>query len=128
VLDEKHVLKRVAQRRVPVSILRRTKQPYRAPDALAFVGAGRVPDYVSELMSEGALARVGLFDPAAAHALFRKCTERAKSDAGGQFSNADNMAFVGVLSAQLLHHALVQHGADVDGNVRWTTRIDRVVG
>src|SRR6185295_2651420 len=33
VLDEKHVLKRAARDLVPEAILRRKKQPYRAPDA-----------------------------------------------------------------------------------------------
>jgi len=36
-LDEKHILKRAAIGYVPESIRRRPKQPYRAPDALAFV-------------------------------------------------------------------------------------------
>ena len=40
-LDEKHVLKRVATGLVPDEIIRRPKQPYRAPDAACFVGAGR---------------------------------------------------------------------------------------
>ena len=37
-LDEKHVLKRAAAGLVPEEIIRRPKQPYRAPDALSFVG------------------------------------------------------------------------------------------
>ena len=38
-LDEKHVLKRAAAGLVPDEIIRRSKQPYRAPDALSFVGS-----------------------------------------------------------------------------------------
>ena len=40
-LDEKHVLKRAAAGLVPDEIIRRPKQPYRAPDALSFVGRRR---------------------------------------------------------------------------------------
>src|SRR5204862_5570091 len=43
VLDEKHVLKRVARSLVPREIIARKKQPYRAPDALSFVSAAAAP-------------------------------------------------------------------------------------
>ncbi|MBK7857957.1 MAG: asparagine synthase (glutamine-hydrolyzing) [Archangiaceae bacterium] len=102
-LDEKHVLKRVAKDLVTPEILNRPKQPYRAPDALSFVGPER-PAYVDEAMSESALKASGLFDPKAVGQLWQKCLGR-KDD--GQFSNTDNMAVVGVLSAQLLHSQLV---------------------
>ncbi len=103
VLDEKHVLKRVARGLVTEEILKRPKQPYRAPDALSFVGAER-PAWVDEMLSERALKAAGLFDERAVGQLWTKCRER-KAD--GQFSNSDNMAMVGVLSAQLLHAQLV---------------------
>jgi asparagine synthase (glutamine-hydrolysing) len=104
VLDEKHVLKRAAEGVVPASILARKKQPYRAPDALSFVGAG-APDWVGEVMSEAAVAEAGVFDPRGVDAVWEKGQARAGE---GQFSNADNMAVVGVLSTQLLHRQLVR--------------------
>jgi asparagine synthase (glutamine-hydrolysing) len=103
VLDEKHVLKRAAQGLVPEVILRRKKQPYRAPDALSFVGPG-APAWIDEALSEHRVAEAGVFEPAAVAQLLRKCRAAA---AGRPFSNADNMAFTGVLSTQLLHAALV---------------------
>lgn len=103
VLDEKHVLKRVAKDLVTDDIISRPKQPYRAPDALSFVGAER-PQWVDEVMGEAALKASGLFEPKAVAQLWHKCLAR-KED--GQFSNTDNMAVVGVLSAQLLHRQLV---------------------
>lgn len=102
-LDEKHVLKRVASQWIPSEIIQRSKQPYRAPDALCFVGQD-APDYVADLLSESALARTGLFDPQSASQLFAKCKKGA---ALAQLSNTDNMALVGILSTQLLHHELV---------------------
>ena len=122
VLDEKHVLKRVAEGVVPASILRRKKQPYRAPDALSFVGA-TVPGWVEEMMSEGAVREAGVFDPSAVAGLWRKCKARA---AAGQFSNTDNMAVVGVLSTQLLHDAFVRTCPDPGPRVEVRTLVDRV--
>jgi asparagine synthase (glutamine-hydrolysing) len=106
VLDEKHVLKRVAVDLVPPEIVRRPKQPYRAPDALALTGSrdGAAPGWVEDELSARAVAAAGVFDPRAVTALWQKC--RAASDQG-QLSNADNMALVGVVSTQVLHGALV---------------------
>ena len=87
----------------PTTIIRRTKQPYRAPDALSFVGPGS-PDWVAEIMDERAVAEAGIFDPAAVGRLWRKC----RDSAGAHFSNTDNMALVGVLSTGLLAEQLVR--------------------
>lgn len=103
VLDEKHVLKQVARHLVPDTIRARPKQPYRAPDALSFVGAD-APAYVADALSESALTDANVFDVRAARQLYAKC--RARS-AGGQFSNTDNMALVGMLSVQLLHQQFI---------------------
>jgi len=102
VLDEKHVLKRVARALgIPRDIVRRPKQPYRAPDALAFVGE-RAPGWLDGALDPRAIDDAGVFDREAVAHLWAKC--RA---ARGQLSNADNMALVGVLSTQLLHLQLV---------------------
>jgi asparagine synthase (glutamine-hydrolysing) len=103
-LDEKHILKRVAKGLVPEEIIRRSKQPYRAPDAASFVGPGR-PDWIDELMSEQAVRDAGIFDPQAVERLWRKCRD---APSGTRFSNVDNMALVGVLSSGLLHERLVR--------------------
>jgi asparagine synthase (glutamine-hydrolysing) len=103
VLDEKHVLKRVAKGRIPASIAARKKQPYRAPDALSFVGAD-APTWIEEAMSDAAIREAGVFEPAQVKALWQKCKTRGDES---QFSNADNMAVVGVLSTQLLHQHFI---------------------
>ena len=108
-LDEKHVLKRVARELVPASIVDRKKQPYRAPDALAFVGEG-APDWIGEVMREEAVRDAGVFDPKQVGQLWRKCQGRRED---GQFSNTDNMAVVAVLSTQLLHETMVRAVPDV---------------
>ncbi len=102
VLDEKHVLKRAAEGKIAPEILQRKKQPYRAPDGIAFTGAG-LPEELEQAMGPAALEEAGIFEPASVARLWAKC----RGSSGEQLSNADNMAVVGVLSTQLLHARLV---------------------
>src|SRR5690606_22667418 len=71
-LREKHVLRRALGRYVPAAILRRPKQPYRAPESECFFGEG-APGYVRELTAPAAIARTGYFDAAAVERLVAKC-------------------------------------------------------
>jgi asparagine synthase (glutamine-hydrolysing) len=103
VLNEKHILKRVAETTVPPEIVARKKQPYRAPSALCFAGS-RAPAYVGEALSEKAVRDANVFDPKSVAGLLEKCRANAS---GGDLSNSDNMALVGVLSTQLLHQQFV---------------------
>jgi asparagine synthase (glutamine-hydrolysing) len=121
-LDEKHVLKRVAEGLVPDAVVRRPKQPYRAPDALCFVGAD-APAWVGEIVSERAVSGAGVFEAGAVARLWRKC--RAAGDRE-QFSNADNMAIVGVLSTGLLHEQLVRRAPQRASGCGFRTVIDRL--
>ena len=122
VLDEKHVLKRAAVGLVPDGVLHRPKQPYRAPDALSFVGAA-APDWIAAVLDERAVADAGVFEPRAVERLWRKCQA---SGGGAQFSNADNMALVGVLSTGLLYELLVRKAPSRDVPVRFLTFVDRL--
>jgi asparagine synthase (glutamine-hydrolysing) len=103
VLDEKHVLKRAAEPLVAPEIISRRKQPYRAPDALSFTEPA-AREWIESVADGSALRDAGVFQPVAARALIEKCTKKTEA---GQFSNADNMALVGVLSAQLVYHHFI---------------------
>jgi asparagine synthase (glutamine-hydrolysing) len=105
VLDEKHVVKRASKGLVADEILARSKQPYRAPDAASFVGEDR-PEYVGEMLDEACLTEAGVFEPKAVARLWDKCQAHPENS---EFSNADNMALVGVLSTQLVHHYYVRN-------------------
>ena len=122
VLDEKHVLKRAGAGLVPREVLRRPKQPYRSPDALSFVGAG-APDWIAAVLEPRAVADAGVFEPRAVEGLWRKCQA---SGGGAQFSNADNMALVGVLSTSLLHQRLVGTPPSRRSPGRFLTVVDRL--
>lgn len=119
VLDEKHVLKQVARDLVPHEIVDRVKQPYRAPDAAAFVGRD-APDWVDWALSPETLRASGIFDPDVVSRLFAKCRARSAE----KFSNTDNMAVVGVLSTQLLVKELLERAA-VTPDLELCTQIDR---
>lgn len=101
VLSEKDLLRRAMRGRLPQAIVRRHKQPYRAPDAAVFLGPD-APEYVKELTSAKLLAQYGYFDPEKVSRLIAKLT-RARVAAA-----RDNMAFVGMLSTQLWHANFVE--------------------
>lgn len=103
VLDEKHVLKRIARGRLPDTIIHRPKQPYRAPDAQCFVGPD-TPAVVEHALSPEGIAAAGVFDPAPVLQLLNKCRRSTATP-----SNTDNMALMAVLSTQLLHQRFIAH-------------------
>ncbi|MFO1395094.1 MAG: asparagine synthase (glutamine-hydrolyzing) [Steroidobacteraceae bacterium] len=100
VLREKHLLREAMARDLPPSIAQRVKQPYRAPDAAAFLQGGS-PDYVNQLLGRDCLAGYGYFDPERVGRLVAKLRHARVTAA------RDNMAFVGILSTQLWHRHFV---------------------
>ena len=96
-LKEKYLLKRAMRAELPAQIIGRVKQPYMAPDSNCFFHP-RSPEYVLRLLDEGALTKYGLFRPDAVRALVAKCARLSHA----HLSFKDNMAFIGVLSSQLL--------------------------
>ena len=109
-LSEKHLLKKAFAQDLPAGIRNRTKQPYRAPDSASFFENGVAVDYVAEMFSPERIEDAGLFDARAAGKLFEKAR------AGRTIGFGDNMAFVGILSAMLLHEQFVRR-VPMDVNV-----------
>jgi len=95
-LSEKYILKRAVADLLPSTITKRTKQPYRAPISTSFF-ASNAPRWVKDVLSEGEIKAAGLFDPRAVEMLARKCRS------GREIGEGDNMALVGIISAQLLN-------------------------
>lgn len=122
-LEEKLVLKRVAAGVVPEAVLKRAKQPYRAPDARAFVTPG-APDWVEDVVGRRAVVAAGVFEPTAVERLWRKCRSQPPDR---PFSNTDNMALVGVISTGLLHERLIHRPPERDTSSSLRTHVDRVV-
>lgn len=97
-LREKHLLRESMRDLLPPAIGNRPKQPYRAPDAQSFAGAG-TPNYVADCLSASALRSSGWFDVRAVEKLAAKARDRRI------VGFRDNAAFVGILSTQLWHRA-----------------------
>ena len=106
-LREKYLLKRATAHLVPEAVTRRTKQPYRAPDAESFFGSAAThstpPEYVEELLSPKRIEEDGLFQSEAVERLVQKVRR------GGAIGFKDNMALVGILSTQLLVEQFVRN-------------------
>ncbi len=97
-LSEKWLLRRAVADLVPPAVLERAKRPYTAPNVRSFLqGSGRA--MAEELLSSAAVADHELFDPGRVAGL------AAKAFAGRPLGERENMAFVGILSAQLLARA-----------------------
>jgi asparagine synthase (glutamine-hydrolysing) len=107
-LVEKFVLKKAMKEFLPERILTRVKQPYMAPDAKSFYQKNTL-DYVSEMLSERMLKRYGLFQVNAVARLESKCRRYADSYLGFK----DNMALVGILSAQVVCHTFFDNFAEI---------------
>lgn len=102
-LDEKHILKRAFADIIPDPILRRPKQPYRAPDASAFFASGVPADWLDDLLSPKAVRDAGIFEPRAVEALVAKCIRTR----GLRMSNTDNMRILATISMHLLQDQFV---------------------
>ncbi len=112
-LCEKYLLKRAAGGLVPDEIVERPKQPYRAPEAVAFFGSPEHPlrsAYTEDMLSPAQIESYGVFQAKAVEHLVRK----ARS--GRAIGVKDNMALVGILSTQILVDRLIRnfHPAGVD--------------
>mgnify|MGYP003335005361 FL=1 len=99
VLNEKYLLKAAVGNLIPAAIRNRHKQPYRAPDSQSFFvegKSGKLFEYVEELLAPRAVSGAGVFDSGTVEKLL------AKARQGQIVGVKDNMAFVGILSTQLV--------------------------
>jgi asparagine synthase (glutamine-hydrolysing) len=101
-LTEKYILKKAARGLIPDPLIDRAKQPYRAPISRCFFGDAQ-PDYVSDLLSDQKLKSYGYFDEKKVTRLVAKCSQGK----GALLSERENMALVGILSTQLIHHQFI---------------------
>lgn len=103
-LRDKVILRKVARNLIPPELVKRPKQPYRAPISRCFFG-NKNHDYVQELLSENTLRQTGYFHPGKVTKLVEKCRKQE----GHLLSERENMALVGIISTQLLDHLFVRH-------------------
>jgi asparagine synthase (glutamine-hydrolysing) len=101
VLKEKHILKEAFGDIIPPSIVSRNKQPYRAPIKDVFFSDSH--GYANEFLSDAYLKKTGYFDTVKTGHLVNKFRKSGQSFA----SETQNMALVGILSTQILHHQFI---------------------
>ncbi|OJX39545.1 MAG: asparagine synthase (glutamine-hydrolyzing) [Chloroflexi bacterium 44-23] len=95
-LQEKWILRKFASKFLPIEIWRRRKKPYRAPIQHSFLNQASSPQ-TAFYFNEQNLINFGYFNTRAAVKLYEKAL------ATPQLSEMEEMAFVGILSTQILH-------------------------
>ena len=86
--------------KIPESILKRSKQAYRAPVKSAFI-KDNPPEYVREMLTREAFERAGVFDFNSISGLIQKIEKTGNS------SEVDDMVLASVISTHLLHNLYV---------------------
>jgi len=100
-LTEKYLLKKLLTGKIPESIIKRTKQPYRAPVKNVFL-SGDPPEYVRQMLSESYTRRAGIFN----HDSLATVLQRIQKT--GTSSEMDDMLLTSVISTHLLYHQFIE--------------------
>ena len=98
VLNEKYLLKQAVRRYLPAAIVKRHKQPYRAPDVPVSADSGGLAD---RCLSPESVKASGLFDAGRVNHLRDKA-------ARGRLSMSESQALTGILTTQLVHQQFCQ--------------------
>jgi asparagine synthase (glutamine-hydrolysing) len=101
-LNEKYLLKKLLKNKIPESIIKRPKQPYRAPIQSVFL-LKNAPEYVSYMLSDTYTRNAGIFDYLSFSDLLQKIKET------GIASEVDNMIITAVISTHLLHYQFIEN-------------------
>jgi len=94
-LNEKYLMKKLMDGRLPDQVVHRPKQAYRAPVASSLTSA-KAPEYLREAMSPEMIRKFGIFNPLSVEKLLGKMQE------GKTVTENENMAVAGILSTQIL--------------------------
>jgi asparagine synthase (glutamine-hydrolysing) len=101
-MNEKYLLKKLVKGMIPESIIKRPKQPYRAPIKSVFLSE-KAPEYVQTMLSETYTRKAGIFDYESFSAIISRI---AKTDVA---SEVDNMILTAVISTHLLHYQFIEN-------------------
>lgn len=99
-LNEKYLMKRMMKGRLPESVLKRSKQAYRAPIHKSFLGK-ESPEYVGDVLSASSLSKSGLFDTESVNQLVTKLK------ASDTATEIENMSLAAIISAELVNRMFV---------------------
>jgi asparagine synthase (glutamine-hydrolysing) len=100
-LNEKYLLKKLLKNKIPESILKRPKQPYRAPIKSVFLSKDS-PEYVKYMLSDTYTKNAGFFNHNTVSAMISKIENTGIS------SEVENMIITSVISTHLLHYQFIE--------------------
>jgi asparagine synthase (glutamine-hydrolysing) len=101
-LTEKYLLKKLIKNKIPETIIKRPKQPYRAPISSVFI-SNKTPEYVKHMLSDTYTKQAGIFDYESISGLL------AKIEKTGIASEVDNMALTFIISTHLLNYQFIEN-------------------
>lgn len=101
-LTEKYLLKKVVKGKIPESIVKRSKQAYRAPISSTFLKHD-APDYVREMLSEKVIRETGIFNPDTIIPLLEKMRKSAST------TEVENMILTIIVSTHLVHDQFIKN-------------------
>jgi asparagine synthase (glutamine-hydrolysing) len=101
-LNEKYLLKKLMTGKIPESIIKRPKQPYRAPIKSVFLSK-KQPEYVKYMLSENYFRQAGIFDFNSVSSMISRIEKTGVS------SEVDNMVLTAVISTHLLHYQYIEN-------------------
>jgi asparagine synthase (glutamine-hydrolysing) len=100
-LNEKYLLKKLMHNKIPESIIKRSKQAYRAPVKSAFF-LNTPPDYVKEMLTPEYFRKAGIFDFSSISNMLQKIEKTGNS------SEVEDMVLASVISTHLLHNQFIE--------------------
>jgi asparagine synthase (glutamine-hydrolysing) len=106
-LNEKFILKKMSVGKIPDSIIKRSKQAYRAPIVSSFFNSN-APPYINEILSDESIEEFGIFDPVKVQSLIGKIKNQVN------LSEIDQMAVAAILSTQLLYKLFIKNPVSAD--------------
>ena len=101
-LTEKYLLKKLMNHKIPDTIIKRSKQAYRAPIS-HMINGNRSSEAIKDTISQSNIHQYGFFDPARVEGL------KAKYAKGKNISEIDDMALIGIISSQLLYDQFIHN-------------------
>jgi asparagine synthase (glutamine-hydrolysing) len=101
-LNEKYLLKKLLNNRIPDKILKRSKQAYRAPIKSVFLSKDS-PEYVKNMLSDNYFRKVNIFNSDSIAGLISKIEKTGVS------SEIDNMVLSSVISTHLLYYQFIEN-------------------
>jgi len=99
-LNEKYIVKKMAQKYVPDMITRRKKFPYRAPVNISELTRD---EYIKHMLSESSLKKFGVFNAYTVEKLLSSILGKERP------SERDGMLFMGILTTQILCEQFIKY-------------------